>query len=393
MRKEIYESIIKNGQISYLKINCRKNCHNKYIGIEVIEQSKEFKDLFEILTGNSFVNKDITERIINNWIKENYKNDDFHNFITKIISQHHKKIKYNTKGNDEHIMVDIYYIDDEFILIFSMDEDFEKDINQKIIEDKMKIKMDFFANISHDLRTPINIISSTVQLMKLKLNKLSLQGDNNLDKYMEIMDINIMRLVRLIDNLIDSTKIDAGFLNFKPINSDIIKFIEDTCDSIIDYASSNKINLIFDTDKEEEIVLFDPDIIERVMLNLLSNAIKFNRTDGNIYVKIFTNNDNIKISVKDEGIGIPEEKLDSIFKRFEQVSNKEKKSKQGSGIGLYLVKSLLELHKGHVEVRSKINEGCEFIVTIPKIILRDEEGISNDENNMDMSYQIAFSDI
>lgn len=513
MKDEIYKSIIKNSKISYLKIKCKKNCHNKYTEIEVIEQSSEFEKFFKILTENNISNKHITELIINNWINNKFKNYEFNDFIEDIINDGYKRLKYTSQSNDKKIILDIYYLGDYFILVYNFDcgieyekkadldvESFKeiakysdsifiirdekraiyvspafrnvfeeepdnlyKDINKldeyftqakcnnsniqykfnfdkynegisrvklingkekwiwyksipikdlkgnrtkvlevltditenkKVEEEKKQIKLDFFADISHDLRTPVNLISSTIQLIKLKLNKLPSQDSNKISEYINIMETNSLRLIKLINNLIDSTKIDAGFISFNPINSDIIRFIESVCDSTVEYALFNKMNLIFDTDSEEEIVLFDPDIIERVLLNLLSNAVKFNKPNKNIYVNIYTKNDKITISVKDEGIGIPKEKIKCIFTRFEQVNNKNKIEKQGSGIGLYLVKSLVTLHGGEIEVRSKVNEGSEFIVSIPKKVLDNEkEFVIKNEENRCYSTNIEFSDI
>ena len=103
------------------------------------------------------------------------------------------------------------------------------------------------------------------------------------------MQRNTFRLVKLINNLIDSTKIDSKSIEIHPINSDIISFIEDTCSSVLDFVKSKNMNLIFDTDIEEEVIGFDPSYIERIMLNLLSNAIKFNKKDGNIFVNVSVN--------------------------------------------------------------------------------------------------------
>ncbi|MPN29729.1 Sensor histidine kinase RcsC [bioreactor metagenome] len=154
-------------------------------------------------------------------------------------------------------------------------------------------------------------------------------------------------------------------------------------------------HLIFDTNVEEEVVLFDPDIIERTMLNLLSNAVKFNKKNGNIYVNLNIKDDKIKISVRDEGIGIPKEKANCIFERFEQVESKNRIEKQGSGIGLYLVKSLVSLHGGSIKVNSKINQGSEFIVVIPKRLLNNGEEFILQKNE-EVRYSranIEFSDI
>lgn len=384
MKEEIYRNIIKNSKIAYLIIDCKKNYHNKYTSIEVIEQSKEFEKVFKILTKSNILDSDITELIINNWINKKFKENKFNEFVEEIKNKGEKKLQYTSDVDGKNTVVNIYYLNEYFILIFNMDYDLEDN----------KLKLDFFVNISHELRTPVNLISSTIQLIKLNLKNLSKEDENIISKYIDIMESNSMRLIRLINNLIDSTKIDAGFVKFTPINADIIKFIEDVCDSVVDYVDFNKMNLIFDTDREEEIVLFDPDIIERILLNLLSNAVKFNKVDGTIYVNLYTKDDEIRITVRDEGIGIPKEKLSSIFKRFEQIQTKNKIEKQGSGIGLYLVKSLVTLHGGNIKVESKVNEGSKFIVTIPKKVLENgEELVIDEKEKANRKVNIEFSDI
>ena len=384
MKEEIYRNIIKNSKIAYLIIDCKKNYHNKYTSIEVIEQSKEFEKVFKILTKSNILDSDITELIINNWINKKFKENKFNEFVEEIKNKGEKKLQYTSDVDGKNTVVNIYYLNEYFILIFNMDYDLEDN----------KLKLDFFVNISHELRTPVNLISSTIQLIKLNLKNLSKEDENIISKYIDIMESNSMRLIRLINNLIDSTKIDAGFVKFTPINADIIKFIEDVCDSVVDYVDFNKMNLIFDTDREEEIVLFDPDIIERILLNLLSNAVKFNKVDGTIYVNLYTKDDEIRITVRDEGIGIPKEKLSSIFKRFEQIQTKNKIEKQGSGIGLYLVKSLVTLHGGNIKVESKVNEGSKFIITIPKKVLENgEELVIDEKEKANRKVNIEFSDI
>ena len=384
MKEEIYRNIIKNSKIAYLIIDCKKNYHNKYTSIEVIEQSKEFEKVFKILTKSNILDSDITELIINNWINKKFKENKFNEFVEEIKNKGEKKLQYTSDVDGKNTVVNIYYLNEYFILIFNMDYDLEDN----------KLKLDFFVNISHELRTPVNLISSTIQLIKLNLKNLSKEDANIISKYIDIMESNSMRLIRLINNLIDSTKIDSGFVKFTPINADIIKFVEDVCDSVVDYVDFNKMNLIFDTDREEEIVLFDPDIIERILLNLLSNAVKFNKVDGTIYVNLYTKEDEIRITVRDEGIGIPKEKLSSIFKRFEQIQTKNKIEKQGSGIGLYLVKSLVTLHGGNIKVESKVNEGSNFIITIPKKILKNgEELVIDEKEKANRKASIEFSDI
>ncbi|MBN9648532.1 PAS domain-containing sensor histidine kinase [Terrisporobacter glycolicus] len=625
MKKDIYRNIIRNSKIAYLIINSKKNNHNKYIGIEVLEQNKEFEKIFKLLTENNVFEKEVTELIVNNWIKNKFKGEEFDHFVNDIIKNGHKNIEYTVEINNKTVMMDIYYLEEYFIVVFSMsynmrydEEDFiiynwAKDLNgvyidvcpncddsklkdkktttgkrdldlwqtsdvrkfrqqennvisnrnvktfyqtlrkkdgtkiylestiwpiiddndniigtrgfsveindklvfeksleeneenfreitkysdsvfiirdkeratyvspafrnvfedspedlykdfdklyeyfkrvewndqnidyefdecnegtgkvkldngkekwiwykflpikdskgniskrvgiltdvtekKKIEEEKNQLKLDFFANLSHELRTPINLISSTIQLIKLNLTKLSPQDANKFYKYMDIMEMNSLRLVRLINNLLDSTRVEAGYISFNPINADIVAFIEDICESIVEFTEFNSMHLIFDTNVEEEVVLFDQDIIERTMLNLLSNAVKFNKKNGNIYVNLYIKGDKIKISVKDEGIGIPKEKANCIFQRFEQVESRNRMEKQGSGIGLYLVKSLVSLHGGTINVNSEVNQGSEFIVVIPRELLNNGEEliIQKKEEVRYSRANIEFSDI
>ena len=165
--------------------------------------------------------------------------------------------------------------------------------------------------------------------------------------------------------------------------------------SVCEFIESNNLNLIFDTNVEEKIISFDPDNIERIMLNLISNAIKFNKDNGMISVEINCEED-VKISVKDNGIGIPYDKLDTIFGRFEQVKNKMNNNREGSGIGLSLVKSLVNMHDGNISVKSKLGEGSEFIITLPDVLIEGEKpDVLEFNNNLKniTKMNVEFSDI
>lgn len=247
---------------------------------------------------------------------------------------------------------------------------------KKLLEEAIKVesvKNEFFSNISHEFRTPINIILGTMQVINKNIEKNDIKVEN-LKKYTTYIKQNSYRLLRLVNNLIDINKIDIGVYELRCSSNNIVSIIEDITLSVADYIQDNKINLIFDTNIEEVITYCDPDKIERIMLNLLSNAIKYTPDDGLIEVKINANKDEIMVSVKDSGIGIPKEKLDVIFDRFGQVDDSFNRKCEGSGIGLSLVKNLVEMHGGNVNVNSKINEGSEFIFTIP-IKLREEDNI------------------
>ncbi len=267
---------------------------------------------------------------------------------------------------------------------------------KKLKQEIDKMKLDFFANLSHELRTPINLILSSLQVLYLKMYSLNPQSYEYFDKYLSIVNQNGKRLLKLVNNLIDTTKLDSGCFDYAPKNSDIVSCIENICLSTSSFVNTNNLNIIFDTNIEEKIVSFDQDNMERIILNLISNAIKFNKPNGSINVTI-TCEDDIKISIKDTGIGIPEDKLDSIFGRFEQVNSHAKREKEGSGIGLALVKSLVEIHNGTISVNSKLGEGSEFIITLPDVLL-EEGNPSIDEFSMfDNTFvnrmDIEFADI
>ncbi len=261
-----------------------------------------------------------------------------------------------------------------------------------------KLRTEFFANISHELRTPLNIILGVIQILKRDL----LDKEKPIDKGKIINNIDIerqncFRLLRLINNLIDSTKLDAGHFQIDMINCNIVSVVEEITLSVASYISNNNINLIFDTDVEEKIIACDPDKIERIMLNLLSNCIKFTDDNGSIFVNIFDGEEYITLSVEDTGIGIPEEKVDIIFDRFRQVDKSFTRNYEGSGIGLSLVKSLVEMHDGTISVESKYGVGTKFTIKLPVKILNKSKEKANISNNIINTcvekINIEFSDI
>ncbi len=260
-----------------------------------------------------------------------------------------------------------------------------------------KMQQEFFANISHELRTPLNLIFGSLQLIK-SVEKEVLEKRNSLNKYIDIIDQNSKRLLKLVDNLIDSTRMKCGYYKYNPKNYDIVSFVENISMSVADFAKQNNIDLIFDTNVEEKIMAFDLEKLERIMLNLLSNSIKYNKAQGQIEVLLNDCNDTFVIRVKDTGVGIPSDKLMYIFERFRQVENRFNKSTEGSGIGLSLVKDLIEIQGGTIEVKSELGVGSEFIIKLPVKILSDDSNIdkvyfNNDYHDLVKRMNIEFSDI
>jgi len=270
--------------------------------------------------------------------------------------------------------------------------------SQKEVLELEKLRTEFFANISHELKTPLNIILGVIQLIgrdiqdeEKPINKRKIINNLNIGKQ------NCFRLLRLINNLIDSTKLDSGYFELSMTNCNIVEVVEEITLSVAQYINNNNINLIFDTDIEEKILACDPDKIERIMLNLLSNSLKFTDGGGSIFVNIFDGEEYITISVEDTGIGIPEEKIDIIFDRFRQVDKSFTRNYEGSGIGLSLVKSLLEMHGGIISVESKYGVGTKFIIKFPVKVLNTSKEVDNVDNdimnNCVEKIKIEFSDI
>ncbi|MEF9951846.1 MAG: HAMP domain-containing sensor histidine kinase [Clostridium sp.] len=276
-------------------------------------------------------------------------------------------------------------------------EEKEKLLNEAIEYDK--VKTEFFANMSHELRTPLNVILGSLQLVNLTLSKNE-DTKPTIEKSNKIIKQNCYRLLRIISNIIDITKFESNYLHLEIKQVNMVSLIEDITLSIIDYANSKNISIEFDTEIEEVYMYCDPDKIERIILNLLSNAIKFTNKGDNIFVNVLDLGKSIEISVRDTGIGIPKEKVDIVFERFRQVNKSFIREHEGSGIGLSLVKSLVEVHGGDIYAESELGKGSRFVITIPKDYLKpdceDECAVALiGEENRDFVEKISieFSDI
>jgi signal transduction histidine kinase len=275
--------------------------------------------------------------------------------------------------------------------------------NNRIIRETLqmdKLKNDFFANISHELRTPLNIILGAIQITEMKLQDKGIPIDRNkLLKNIKLEKQNCFRLIRLIENLIDTSILNSQTLKLNMRNCNIVYLVEEITESVAEYIQNHNLAFIFDTDIEERIIACDIDKIERIMLNLLSNSVKFTGPGGSIFVTVMNGNEYITITVEDTGIGIPESSLGLIFDRFTQVDNSFTRNYEGSGIGLSLVKAMVELHGGTISVESVYGEGSKFIIELPVKTLdhnevEQEAMLSNNKMHQHVErIRIEFSDI
>ncbi|WP_055276583.1 sensor histidine kinase [Clostridium disporicum] len=263
------------------------------------------------------------------------------------------------------------------------------------------IKNELFTNMSHEFKTPLNIIFSAVQLIGhgIKSNQIVNVDNFNLEKYINSIKQNSYRLLRLVTNIIDVSEFDMGYYNLNMTNCNIVYLVEDMVASIVDYVEGKNIEITFDTEVEEVMLACDQEKIERIVLNLISNAIKYTSKDktkvGKIDVNLSIDNGYVLISIKDNGIGISQEEIGIIFNRFKRINNKLNRMTEGSGIGLALVKSLVEMHEGEIKVNSEIGQGTQFTFSIP---IRTVNDCSTEHKKMVKTTKIErciveFSDI
>lgn len=273
-------------------------------------------------------------------------------------------------------------------------------INRKynaIIETE-NLRNQFFANISHEFKTPINIVYSCVQLLDVKRGESASALLESYGKYRKNIKQNCHRMLRLINNLVDITKIDSGYMNLEFSNYNIVELVENIVLSVVPCVDNNNINIIFDTYIEELEIKCDADSIERIILNLLSNAIKFTENNGDILVEMDSDDKWVTIKVRDNGIGIPDKFKDLVFDRFVQGDKSLNRKKEGSGIGLALVKSLIEFHSGSIEINKEYKDGTEFILKLPNIKIEEKDlkinnDIDVDDKKIIEKINIEFSDI
>ena len=243
-------------------------------------------------------------------------------------------------------------------------------------EEMGEAKLRFFMNISHEIRTPMTlIITPLLSLMK---------QDNDPQRHNVYLTIkrNAERILNLINQMMDLRKIDKGMMQMRMQETNLIAFTEDIHNMFKHQAQSKQITLGFEHDTDRLPVWIDRKNFDKVIVNILSNAFKFTPAGGKIDIKITHDTQNAVIAISDNGEKIPEDKLDRIFERFYQTPSSTNDRNLGTGIGLDLTRSLVELHYGVIKAQN-LEEGCEFIVSIPlgNAHLRPEEMVIEEREN------------
>lgn len=258
-----------------------------------------------------------------------------------------------------------------------------KRLNEEVLE-LTHSRLVFFTNISHELRTPLTLIADPVEML---LEDSGIKGKSR--ELLKMVQRNALALQQLVSNILDFRKIQNGKMELKLYRFDIVKTLTMWVGDFQLTAERKQIRLHLDVDdlKGSHEMIADQEKISRIVFNLLSNALKYTPAGGEIFVSLKDEGANLRLDVKDTGKGISQDEADKIFERFFQA----KGAASGTGIGLALVKSFVELHHGEARVESEPGKGSDFIVVIPREQEGDSQVIHNDVDIVDNSVNVSAS--
>ncbi len=251
----------------------------------------------------------------------------------------------------------------EFALRFELDQNRKQlqNSNRKLVE-LDQIKSRFFANISHELRTPLTLLLAPLESL---IRERGPSLDPKIQELLVMMQSNGLRLLKLINDLLDLVRLESGKMEVKREPVTMEPFLRGLANAIGKTAEDRGVRLATTVDEQLGTVLTDGDKLEKILLNLLFNALKFTPAGGMVQLNASRQNGKMLLTVSDTGVGISDEKIAYVFDRFWQADNSSQRKNQGVGIGLALVKELVEVQDGKVEVRSEVGRGSVFTVSLP----------------------------
>ena len=378
-----------NFNMEYYKIIYEQLLKNMPSGIIISHKHKimfvnnKVLKLFKLDSEENIINKNISDLIYkedrekyDKTIKSIDKNEKKESVIHTRFSYNNvmfeaQEIRFYETVHQKTFQVSIIdSIEDKIKL-----EDAKRELQLRDVMEKTRDEV--LSNISHEFKTPVNVIYSTVQIQDLNLQK----GDyDKILEFNKLIKQNCNRLIRLINNFIDSTKLENNKVEIHKKRVNIVSITEDITMSVINFAKRQKIDVVFDAEQEELYCDIDIDQMERIMLNILSNAIKYNKPNGNIDVIVKDRKEKVYIDVIDSGIGIPKDRINTIFDRFERMENKNAVIKEGSGIGLSIVKKLVDALDGEINIESEVDKG-----TTVRLIFKK----SKNQNGIEEVYDIS----
>ena len=392
-----------NFNMEYYKIIYEQLLKNMPSGIIISHKHKimfvnnKVLKLFKLDSEENIINKNISDLIYkedrekyDKTIKSIDKNEKKESVIHTRFSYNNvmfeaQEIRFYETVHQKTFQVSIIdSIEDKIKL-----EDAKRELQLRDVMEKTRDEV--LSNISHEFKTPVNVIYSTVQIQDLNLQK----GDyDKILEFNKLIKQNCNRLIRLINNFIDSTKLENNKVEIHKKRVNIVSITEDITMSVINFAKRQKIDVVFDAEQEELYCDIDIDQMERIMLNILSNAIKYNKPNGNIDVIVKDRKEKVYIDVIDTGIGIPKDRINTIFDRFERMENKNAVIKEGSGIGLSIVKKLVDALDGEINIESEVDKGTTVRLIFKKSKNQDGiEEVYDISQHLEEKVNLEMSDI
>lgn len=338
---------------------------------------------------------------------EIYKNESSNNLIeiigeNKLKSYIEKYIKEDEFGvfkkfsidKDKNLDITLAIIDrkeeNTYVVIFrTLDYEYKiKNIKNELkkVEKDNKFKTDLMVSIANDIKKPLDVINS----YNKEISKYKNQSEHT-KNYTKLLSQNTNRLIRLINN-INEVSLDNNYIIINKQECNICDLVENLILKSKNYIEKNNLNYNFIKNVSNEIVNIDIDKVERIILNILSNAIKYTK-NGDITISINEYENEIGVSIKDTGIGIQNDKLDKIFMNFEQLDTTLSRGCEGTGVGLAVVKRLLDAHEIPINIKSEENVGSEFEILIPKSnnqMIYENDIIFASEEKVDIEYSDIY---
>ena len=225
-----------------------------------------------------------------------------------------------------------------------------------------RLKTEFISIASHQLRTPLTGIKWTINLMKSD-QIFPLTGKQN--RKLEMIEENNQRMINLVNDLLNVSRVEQGRLNMEPETVHLEKIIRDLVKEHKEFAKSSNIKLFFTTKKNLKPVFVDRQGIELVLRNLMNNAIRYTKGEGSVKINLFKKENFIRYEIQDQGVGIPKEDQKRIFQKFFRSQNIMKYQTKGTGLGLFIAKSIINSAKGKIGFKSQENKGTTFWFELP----------------------------
>ncbi|HEY1171852.1 MAG TPA: ATP-binding protein [Verrucomicrobiae bacterium] len=275
------------------------------------------------------------------------------------------------------VVVSSYYTGDTRYREFALR--FELDRNKQVLEDANKklkeldeVKTRFFANISHELRTPLTLLLAPIETMR---RQKAHNFDEQTREWLSTMEANGLRLLKLINDLLDLVKLESGHMDVRRDSVNLEDFLKGLRSSVQKMADDKRVHISAQVDPSVTAIVTDRDKLEKILLNLVFNAIKFTPAKGQVIIKARKDGEFTQIEVVDTGVGIAEANIPYLFTRFWQADTSAQRKYQGTGIGLALVKELVEVQGGSVAVASKEGVGTTMAVRLPAAVGREEKTV------------------